>query len=555
MPAVSNRRLRNQAEVAANVMAFGAVPDGETVSNGAATSGSTTVTSASGLFTDRDVGKVLYIAGAGAAGVPLVTTISSVTSSTSVVVADAASTTVSGKELTWGTDSTAAIDAALAALTPQIIGGRSMGGGVAYFPAGTGSYITRGGHTIQWNTRVVGATAQATSIVHIGSGTCFTHGPDTTIKNYQRSGLQDLTLWGSANTEACGVKITGMMWSFQIDRCVVGNYSAGVGLWLDNDTATDFAEGVTLMDFSSRYNLTGIRLTRTSGDESFGYQRWLNFDIHVPASGIGIDFGSTTSTGRLFIYNGRFAGNIWLEGNSATGIRVGQYGDVQPSCEFHVTGENIGTLSSTKWLSITSGGSFAPHGVLDFLNGAAPMDVASATAWKPAHRDDEAVNGQGLFAETFQSSNAQGATAPSTGVIVSGLVQLRRGEVVTNIVTKVSSNGSTLSLAKVGIANTSGTVLASSADAAASFTSGTTPRAQSVALSSAYTVPSDGAYYLQAVFVGTTAPTLVRGVNLAAACVSPGSGVLPFGQSSSGKTDLTTSAVTAASVSYWFGVS
>lgn len=65
----------------------------QTSATGSITSGSTTLTHNAG-FTAKDVGKVIEVAGAGAAGVHLRSRISSITNSTHCVLANAASTTV-----------------------------------------------------------------------------------------------------------------------------------------------------------------------------------------------------------------------------------------------------------------------------------------------------------------------------------------------------------------------------------------------------------------------------------------------------------------------------
>lgn len=69
-------------------------------SDGAITSGQTTFTSAGGPadedFTDSYVGKSITVAGAGASGADLETTVSEVTDANTLVLADAAGTTVSG---------------------------------------------------------------------------------------------------------------------------------------------------------------------------------------------------------------------------------------------------------------------------------------------------------------------------------------------------------------------------------------------------------------------------------------------------------------------------
>lgn len=74
-----------------------------TFSDAAMTNGSATLTSAAGAnFTANDVGMQINIAGVGAAGATLQTSITAYTSATQVTVANAASTTASGQSATIG---------------------------------------------------------------------------------------------------------------------------------------------------------------------------------------------------------------------------------------------------------------------------------------------------------------------------------------------------------------------------------------------------------------------------------------------------------------------
>ncbi|MBV9660449.1 MAG: hypothetical protein JO337_04765 [Acidimicrobiales bacterium] len=97
------------------VSAYGAVGNCQIVADGAISSSSstTTLTCATSMpFKSTDVGKSIRIDGAGASGIGLVTTITGFTSSSVVTVGAAASTTVSGAIVAFGTDDTAAINAA-----------------------------------------------------------------------------------------------------------------------------------------------------------------------------------------------------------------------------------------------------------------------------------------------------------------------------------------------------------------------------------------------------------------------------------------------------------
>jgi hypothetical protein len=133
-----------------NVKDYG--PDGTArhVDDAAINNGSMNLTSATASFVAADSGHTVSVNGAGAAGVPLVTTISSITNSTTVVLAAAASTTVSGRRCIIGKDNTNQFITAIAA----------MSGKTLYIPPG--KYVVRmrasgsSPLTIPSNTTVIG---------------------------------------------------------------------------------------------------------------------------------------------------------------------------------------------------------------------------------------------------------------------------------------------------------------------------------------------------------------------------------------------------------------
>jgi hypothetical protein len=107
-----------------DVTQYGAVGDGKVVGNGAMSSGSAVLTSATAGFTASDVGKAISVKGAGASGVTtLVTTILAVTSATSVTLAasNASGGAVSNAVVIWGTNDTAAIQSAIDAAEAYLV--------------------------------------------------------------------------------------------------------------------------------------------------------------------------------------------------------------------------------------------------------------------------------------------------------------------------------------------------------------------------------------------------------------------------------------------------
>lgn len=99
-----------------NVLQYGVKGDVRGASDGAMTSGQRTFSSPSASFLQTDVGKVLVVYGANSgSGDGLITTINGILSPTSVLTADAAGATVSNAHYCYGTDDTAALNAALVA--------------------------------------------------------------------------------------------------------------------------------------------------------------------------------------------------------------------------------------------------------------------------------------------------------------------------------------------------------------------------------------------------------------------------------------------------------
>jgi len=66
------------------------------------TNGTTTLTSATAAFVSADKGKTITVTGAGVAGVTLLTTIASVTNSTTIIMADAATSTGTAHTVSFG---------------------------------------------------------------------------------------------------------------------------------------------------------------------------------------------------------------------------------------------------------------------------------------------------------------------------------------------------------------------------------------------------------------------------------------------------------------------
>lgn len=167
---------------------YGAIGNGKQATDAAITSGQAALTSASNPFVAGDVGKAITVAGAGAAGAVLVTTISAYVSAGHVTLAANASTTVTGKDARWGTEDTTAIQAAIDAAN-------AFGAGIVYGPPGT--YLTKKLH-VKSGVTLCGAGPGATKLLNHGAGIDTTITVDTGaigfgLKSLQAIGRRDLT--------------------------------------------------------------------------------------------------------------------------------------------------------------------------------------------------------------------------------------------------------------------------------------------------------------------------------------------------------------------------
>jgi hypothetical protein len=93
--------------------AFGAKGDVKSAGGGAMTAGSPILTATSNPFASTDVGKVVWVPGAGANGRTLGATITAFTSAGQVTLSGSAGTTVTGRTIGFGTSDTAALQAAI----------------------------------------------------------------------------------------------------------------------------------------------------------------------------------------------------------------------------------------------------------------------------------------------------------------------------------------------------------------------------------------------------------------------------------------------------------
>lgn len=175
-----------------------------------------------------------------------------------------------------------------------------------------------------------------------------------------------------------------------------------------------------------------------------------------------------------------------------------------------------------------------------------------------APKSDEQIRAesQGLKGQNYDRQLARAGVVVVDGTIYFMGVVLRSGQIVTNIHPELLVVGAGVTVAKVGIytcAASTATLVASSADLGTAWHSGTGVKTH--ALSAAYTVPTDGLYYLALICkFSTTAPTFTMQNNAGGSggVLSPG---IRSHATLAAQTDLATPAtVTSTSpLSYWVG--
>ena len=167
--------VNSPTQVQLSATATVALVAARTLADAAMTALSSNVTSATAAFTDSDIGKTITITGAGAAGATLSSRIVSVTNATTAVLYNAAVTTVAGATLAisggyaaYGTDDTAAFQAAALAGRVYVPG---LATGRYYLLTGEVDLSTGGGFKGDgWTSRIlVGADVIAMKIP-AGSG-------------------------------------------------------------------------------------------------------------------------------------------------------------------------------------------------------------------------------------------------------------------------------------------------------------------------------------------------------------------------------------------------
>lgn len=241
-----------------NVEAYGAVHDGRYLTGGlTTTNGSATVSTSDGAtpFTVSDVGKIILIPGAGASGATLKTTIATYNGTNSVILSTTASTSVTGAQSYYGTDDTAAIQAATDAAY-------NAGSGMVYFPIGfytiNGSLQTSvggGNPNCQLYFQSHPSTTNTVVVKWIGEASVWST-QNTTAPQNGVILFSTLTSSSGTNPSVIGtVGATGNYQNFNFDEIVMENI--GVRVWTNKGTSLPVVSGI---NFSLAGNMSMKRV-------------------------------------------------------------------------------------------------------------------------------------------------------------------------------------------------------------------------------------------------------------------------------------------------------
>ena len=225
----------------ASADAYGAKDDCKFIFDAAMTSGSTTLTSAANPFLSTDVGKRIVVAGAAN------TTISAFNGAGSVTLAAAASATVSAAVCHWGTDSTSAINSAIASLT----NGGTVMLGAGYYLVSSVNLTNNNSVILQGAAMGINANDKGTVFVPLTAGN-----------------MVDLT--GSGHCPIRDIQI-GTSRSAQI---------ANVGILAAQSSAGEFS---SLLEFNNvmingSYNIAGLYVFGVGDSEARGLYVWNHID-------------------------------------------------------------------------------------------------------------------------------------------------------------------------------------------------------------------------------------------------------------------------------------
>lgn len=264
-----------------NVLAYGAVGDGQAVVDGAMTSGSAALACATTTpFTSAVVGKPVMVKGAGPAGVTtLSTTAAAFTDSGHITLAAPAATTISNALVMWGTDDTAAFVQAAADATAY---GAAHGSAQVFVPPAAGRFYAIAGPlltagTTKGNAQIPVPPVSATTgdkccltIEGIGNGSGVQHW-EQLVPQMGGSTLVSFGVFASGAAQITSVNNGG-------NACVIGGPSQPGGFGVAPGIYSNMLLTVKNLSILTAYSLNGYTYSALDMSglanghvENFGY--------------------------------------------------------------------------------------------------------------------------------------------------------------------------------------------------------------------------------------------------------------------------------------------
>lgn len=282
-------RLTNGALNLIGLKDYGAKGNGITVSDATTTNGSATVTSPTAAWTSADVGKLAVLRGAGTAGTPLVTTISTVVAAGQITLAITAGTSITGTaSILYGSDDTVAVNAWITAFNVA-------GGGIAFASGTVGNNFLINPDAIaitQWTAK----------------GEVWGIAPRVTIFN------------SISRTADCFSKATDHLYFRNLEiRCAPGTPTAGAGMRF----ASGQLGGLSNVRISSFWNTfeCDSAYNWTIHDDCY-FVDWKNFAAYV--KDIASNDRGDQTIGGVFVTSVGGTGSAGIRYESGGGLKFGK---------------------------------------------------------------------------------------------------------------------------------------------------------------------------------------------------------------------------------------
>lgn len=122
----------------------------------------------------------------------------------------------------------------------------------------------------------------------------------------------------------------------------------------------------------------------------------------------------------------------------------------------------------------------------------------------PAADQDLRTNAEGFVAQTGPRQTIVSSASSGGNHLRLSVIYFRKNTILSAGWCSVGTNGSGLTLVKIGIFRLDGTLVGATQDMSAAMMAGTTPHPASANFPSPITIPADAAYYVGIVQVGTT---------------------------------------------------